>query len=187
LGGPESGLAALEGFIEIHPGSAWTASLRGNLAEHYRELGRLTPALEHFERAWESSKRSEERAGKEVADFTLAHWTRLLASLGRREQLLELLGEQARRGRPMRGALAQMLNRTSAGVSTMLHSPGISYRCGSLALYNLGRAVGGRDFDGRGLLEAPSPETGFSMSVLVQWARRLELDLRTRFPRRHER
>jgi hypothetical protein len=49
----------------------------------YREHGRYTPALEHWEQAWAATRHHKTGDGKAVADYALAHWTRLLASLGR--------------------------------------------------------------------------------------------------------
>jgi hypothetical protein len=82
-----------EAFIEAYPGSAWTPSIRCNLAFRYRELGRNTLALEHWAAAWDATAEAQDPGGKRVADFTLVYWTRLLASLGRREALIVLFAE----------------------------------------------------------------------------------------------
>src|SRR5438128_105097 len=68
--------SSLEGFIDAHRGSGWTPCLRANLGKLYREQGRYTPALEHWEKAWAATK-SLTGPGKHVADFTLAHWASL--------------------------------------------------------------------------------------------------------------
>jgi tetratricopeptide (TPR) repeat protein len=81
--GPQAGFAALDAFVARHPNSAWTPSVRANLAYMYREHGRYTPALEHWEQAWAATRHHKTGDGKAVADYALAHWTRLLASLGR--------------------------------------------------------------------------------------------------------
>jgi len=82
----------LEQFISQHPDSPWTPSLRANLAEWYREQGRYTLALEHWEKAWAATKGLSSNATG-VADFTIAHWTSLLASLGRVDTLREIFAE----------------------------------------------------------------------------------------------
>src|SRR6266571_7165508 len=49
--GPGVGIPALELFVEEYPRSPWTPSLRNNLAYHYREKGRYSLALAHWEAA----------------------------------------------------------------------------------------------------------------------------------------
>jgi tetratricopeptide (TPR) repeat protein len=91
--GVPTGLAALENFVTNHLDSPWTPSLRNNLAHYYRQNGRYSLALEHWEAAWHATKNLPSGNGKKVADFAFAHWTRLLASLGRRETMLALFQE----------------------------------------------------------------------------------------------
>src|SRR5205085_1972630 len=55
-GGPKSGFAALERFVEKHPDSPWAISLHTHLAEHYRTAGRYNLALNHWETAWKQTK-----------------------------------------------------------------------------------------------------------------------------------
>ncbi len=46
------GLAELEAFLETYTNSVWAPSLHANLGKFYRDSGRYTPALEHWEQAW---------------------------------------------------------------------------------------------------------------------------------------
>src|ERR1035437_8198282 len=82
----------IEAFIADNPNSLWTPSLRSHLAKQYAENGRYTRALAHWEEAWEATKNMS-GPGKQVADFTLAHWTRLLLSLGPTEKVRLLFQE----------------------------------------------------------------------------------------------
>src|SRR2546429_4843175 len=77
----QAGLADIEMFLEAYTNSAWAPCLHSNLAKFYRDRGRYTLALGHWEQAWVMSGQYPDGAGKIVADFTLAHWTRLLAGL----------------------------------------------------------------------------------------------------------
>jgi hypothetical protein len=72
----KEGISEFENFIAAHPGSPWTPSLRANLGKYYRHAGRYTPALEHWRAAWETMKKAEGGRGRQVADYTFAHWTR---------------------------------------------------------------------------------------------------------------
>src|SRR5437879_901222 len=75
----------VEKFIEDHPQSAWTPSLRARFAQACRSRGRYTLALKHWEAAWEATKNGSDANSKAVAELALAHWSQLLASLGRLE------------------------------------------------------------------------------------------------------
>jgi hypothetical protein len=46
------GLVDLEEYLKRFPESAWAISLHANLAEHCEYCGRVTAALEHWEKAW---------------------------------------------------------------------------------------------------------------------------------------
>jgi len=88
----ELDLAPLEGFVRSHPASPWTPALESQMAKYYREHGYYTLALKRWESAWAATK-ALDGTGKEIADITFAHWTSLLASLGRLDQLKALFAE----------------------------------------------------------------------------------------------
>src|SRR5207245_539190 len=115
--GAEAGIQAIEDFISANPASAWTPSLRANIAYYYRLNGRYSLALKHWSACWSATKDFETGGGKAIADFAFAHWTRLLASLGRIETLLPLLKETKNRVLD-RGPLQNIVNSTREGVST---------------------------------------------------------------------
>lgn len=177
----------LERFIREHPVSAWVPSLRANLAQAYRERGLYSSALNHWERAWNAT-RGETGHGKQVADFTFAYWTRLLASLGRVETLESLFKETE--GRAFDGGpLQQVVDATREGYTIMKLRPGFSYQCGTYALRHLGLTLGctnflaalGEQSPGVELLAVPSPSGGFSLSSLKKLAAKYEMGLSTTF------
>jgi hypothetical protein len=115
----------LEEYLRVRTNSPWAPSLDAALGKHYFDTGRYTLALEHWELAWLATKDYESGNGKRVADYTLAHWTRLLASLGRYETLVALIQENRMRILD-RGPLSQMWVRTREAVAEMRQKPGIS-------------------------------------------------------------
>jgi RHS repeat-associated protein len=176
LNGPGIGLPALELFVETYPDSVWTPSLRNNLAYHYRNKGRYTLALAHWATVWETMKLADAGRAKEVADFALAHLTRLLASLGRKETL-ELIFEETQ-GRVLdAGPLQQILEATKDGFVVMRNEPGVAYRCGTLALSHVARILQPGNANTLVPLLVPSPESGFSMSALQDLANHYRLNL----------
>ncbi|HEX5223040.1 MAG TPA: cysteine peptidase family C39 domain-containing protein, partial [Verrucomicrobiae bacterium] len=171
----EAGLGDLEVFINTYTNSPWLPSLDAALGSHYLRIGRFTLALEHLERAWDATKGYSAGDGKWVADFALAHWTRLLASLGRYETLVAVVEEN--RGRVLdRGPLSQKWVRTREAVVAMRQYPAISYQCGTFALNSVARQLG-LAYDPRRLLGIPSPATGFSLSSLAEYSAQLGLGL----------
>jgi len=131
--GAKPGVEALEMFLETHPESRWTPSVRASLGYYYRDIGRYSLALKHLEAAWEATQNAPSANGKKVADYALAHWTRLLARLGRVETLAKVFRESD--GRVLDGGpLEQVYQSALEGYLSMLFRPEASFRCGSLAV-----------------------------------------------------
>src|SRR6266540_4687869 len=80
--GEVTGEEAMELFVSTYTNSAWLPSLESQLGKYYREHGRYTLALQHWAAAWAVTKDAADGPAKEVADFTLAFYTRLLAIKG---------------------------------------------------------------------------------------------------------
>ncbi|MBI4659580.1 MAG: hypothetical protein HY735_12135 [Verrucomicrobia bacterium] len=168
-------IAALEDFVAAHPNSAWTPSLRANLGRHHRQQGRWTLALEHWQAAWEATQNHRDGHGKRVADYILAHWTRLLASLGRTDTLAAIF--QKNRDRLLdQGPLSQMWVRTREAFGQMQRRPGLSYQCGTFALDAVSRQNSSAH-DSVALLDVPSPASGFTMKQLAELSRQFQLGL----------
>jgi RHS repeat-associated protein len=156
--------AAVETFIENYPNSRLNPSLRLNLGKHYGSRGQYSLALKHLETAWEASKNLRDDDSKDIADFALAHWTRLLMSMGRLEQLERVFAETE--GRVLDGGpLQQMLLRTKESWLLMQKYPAAAY-CGIIALKNTAHALFGNNFDELALLNYRTPEATFTMKAL---------------------
>jgi len=167
--GDQAGLPALEKFVEEFPDSAWAPSIRINLGHLYRERGRYTLALQHWEEAWEATKRSPGGDDKRVADYALAHWTRLLASLGRFDELTWIYlqhGDRELDG----GPLSQRWRRTREAYAIMWRNPEVSFKCGLYALNQVGLRLGVPSFRGSEMTSIGSPTNGFTLGELGQIA-----------------
>ena len=168
-------IAALETFVATHPGSSWTPSVQANLGQYHRQQGRFSLALQHWEVAWQGTKHHRNGPGKRVADYGLAHWTRLLASLGRTETLAALFQENRERVLDQ-GPLSQKWARTREAFRQMQRRPGLSYQCGTFALEAVARQNRSA-YDALALLEVPSPASGFTMKNLDELSRQFQLGL----------
>jgi len=162
----------LEAFLTRHPHSAWAPSLHANLGQYYHERGYCSAALSHWQAAWDASGNMTDSSGKGIADYALAHQLRLLCSLGRTDTVKMLLDQT--RGRKLIGPLQQMYNQSQEAYGVMLSEPGISYRCGT---YALGAVVGNvYRTNNMEIMTEPSPQTGFSMAMLVDLAQKNHYD-----------
>jgi RHS repeat-associated protein len=171
------GMQEFEGFIAQYPQSPWVPSIRANLAYYYRWTGRYTPALHEWEAAWEATRDAHSGPGKDVADFTLVYWIPLLSSLGRVDELQRLYSE-APNWRMERLDWQEQWVRGRNAMVTMKKNPGISYRCGTLALAQVARVLSPAFAQDIGnLVRMHSPQTGFSMSSLVKIADQYNLGL----------
>jgi len=165
-GDVKAGYEAAEAFLATHPESAWSPSLRIHLAERYRVMGRYTAALKHWQLAWEKSKEGADEGSRIIAARGLTGWIRLLGSVGRKEQLAELLGEAEKRGL-FATPSAPLLRASQEGLSVMKGRPAEAYRCGSFALSAVMKSLSAEVAVCRAVRQMPSPDGGFRLSELV--------------------
>ena len=158
-------IGGLEAFIQKHPESPWTPSLRCNLANYYSQKGYFTPALENWQAVWETNKQSNDWQERMIADDALTHWLHLLASLGRTETMKELLDET--KGRHITPMFYPLYRQSLQAYAFMLKHPEISYRCGTYAMSAVAGVLGATNYF-HAIWEQPSPPTGFSMADLVK-------------------
>ncbi len=164
-----AGLEKLEEFLKAHPQSAWSPSLNVNLAEYYREHGYYSQALKCWKAAWDATNDKQDAASQKIAARTIAGWTRLLASLGEKDQVTALFAELDSRQFPL-GIYATKINETREAVGVMKYQPGVSYRCGSFALGHMALVMGLDKEDMRRFFTVASPDGGFHISELLKLA-----------------
>ncbi|HTV42180.1 MAG TPA: RHS repeat-associated core domain-containing protein [Candidatus Sulfotelmatobacter sp.] len=168
--------AGVEKFLQEHPNSPWAASLHYDYASYCRRSGRTTKALEQYQAAWSLVKNDHSLSGHRLGGAILANWTDLLSSLGRLEQLKELIaiGDGWHFVSPQdrdkfRGA--------KYAYTLMRQHPEIAYRCGTFALKAVGGVLKPNDQALESLVEVPSPTNGFSMAALLDLAKKYGLNL----------
>jgi RHS repeat-associated protein len=166
----------LQQFVASHPLSQWAPPVQAHIAQMHRSYGRYTLALHEWEAAWLTTKSLTNTAGRSVAEFTLAYWSQLLASLGRTERLAELFKETAD-WKWQDGNLSALFAQSREGYNTMLNYPGVSYRCGTFALARVARALGNTNAGTFQMIDIDSPANGFCMSKLVELSASNQLNL----------
>jgi RHS repeat-associated protein len=139
------------------------------MAEYYREHGRYSLALAHWEKAWVATKGSKEAVGQKIAVRSIAGWTRLLGSIGHKETMAALFKELDELQLPL-GSYGTFIEGTHDGLIMMNAKTGSAYRCGSYALANVAAAL---QMDGtlvKKLSQVDSPDGGFHVSELLPLA-----------------
>jgi RHS repeat-associated protein len=169
------GIRSLDQFVSSFPHAAWTPSLQVHLGDYHHRKGRFSRALEYWEAAWNATKRMESGRGKGVADEALARRSSLLASLGRVEALQSLFNETQRRNLDA-GPWQQLFNSARDGFEVMKTRPEVSFRCGSYALHHIATELLSTNYDGS-IADLASPERGFSMTELIEIARKHRIDV----------
>ena len=157
-------LFGLESYARQYPRSAWTPSLLVGLGRAWYDQGRYSRALEAYEQAFRLTKKREEGAG--VHALAGAHYAKMLARVGRQNELADFF-EKEEAAKATAANTTELLAQAKGGLWTMKHRPGMSFRCGSMALYNAGIATNSSKFQAKALLEADSPDNGFSLQELV--------------------
>jgi RHS repeat-associated protein len=166
---------SVQQFIDARPHSPWTPSLRSAYAYACRDTGRMTPALEHWEKAWEATREYKDGNGKRVADFTLANYVELLSRLGRVEKLKQLLREERARVL-VEPVWQQKWDAAKEVAHVMMTYPGMAYRCGTFALKSAASVLNSSPAL-HTLVDEQSPPTGFTMAALATISERLQLGL----------
>ncbi len=175
--GVDAGFVSLDRFVKTYPHSAWTPALEVHLAEHDRARGRYDEALAYWQWAWDKTKDNQDAVSQGLAVRSIAGWTRLLASLGRKDEIQSLFGELDERHLPL-GMYATTIQGTRDAVGIMAGQPGESYRCGSFALAHIATALGAKQSVIRNLYETESPGGGFTMAELLKLARTNGLEVK---------
>src|SRR5439155_22473611 len=123
-----------------------------------------------WQSAWNAVKGSTNADERAIGDLILAHWPALLASLGRSDEINHIVQEN---GTTKLGRLDQQqrLNDVMAAVEFMSQNPGLSYRCGTLALFSVATALGSTNHL-QTILDCRSPRTGFSIADILEISQR---------------
>jgi hypothetical protein len=91
--GNAEALEPLLGFLEDHPDSPWSLSLRTNLGLIYYRLGYFSLAIENWEQGWRAGKEQTDPAHRAIAQRAFGELIRMHARLGHADRVAALLAE----------------------------------------------------------------------------------------------
>ncbi|NJM85487.1 MAG: hypothetical protein HC839_05000, partial [Leptolyngbyaceae cyanobacterium RM2_2_21] len=132
-------LSALTDFVSKHPRSRWTASLNSNIADLLYQTGYLSDAMERWQASFEQAKNERGKSQQAVANHSIANLIKANGRLGRMAELEKYLA--AVRNRPVWGSDEQKINDARQGLSGMKTAPGLAFKCGPYAVFNVLNAL----------------------------------------------
>jgi RHS repeat-associated protein len=163
-------------YVAANPNSPYTSWLENSLATMYRNAGRITPALNHWNTVWQRLKDTNDPESRKEANHALAGQAELLTMLGRVGELHDLL--QSAEGRAISDpADRERIEKAREGYVMMLRYPELNFRCGTLALAEIARMQDKPASTIDALIQEPSPKEGISLLRLVQLSRQYNLGL----------
>ncbi len=131
----QANIDSLLAFVTSHPASVWTPSVRLNLGFIAYNNGRFSYALNLWKDAWEGAKNDESLDGKTIADRALAEYGRMLARIGEKERLEEVLDVAS--ARALKDSAEILMSSNREALWMMKNNPGVAFRCGPLALSSI--------------------------------------------------
>jgi len=173
--GPDD-FSSLTGFLDRHPQSPWVAALLTDLGLEYYNTAHYSLALEAWSKAWELGQNATEPNAKAIVDRAVGELAGLEARLGRVAELEVLF--KAVEGRVFTGPATDRIYRARGGLREMKERPGVSFRCGPLALERIKLSL-----DPNQAAEAieiirksASTERGFSLTQVAELSQKVGLN-----------
>jgi RHS repeat-associated protein len=176
--------ASLTEFLIQHPNSPWRASLLTCLGLEYYNTAYYSRALEAWEEAWSLGQKAADVNGKFLADRTVCELAGLYSRLGRMTELEALLNSIEHR--LFLGGATERIKLAREALSMMKYQPGISFRCGPLALQSIllsdqrlpessaTNAV-------MAIFNSASTQQGFSLSQVAELSKKIDLNYQMAF------
>jgi RHS repeat-associated protein len=170
VGGFSAAVGDLETFAATYTNSPWVSSVQANLGRYYYEHAMFGKASEQWRTVWNATRMENGGTGKQVADFAIAYWTKMLLGLGDIDEV-KMLFAQAE-GRIMSKPIwQQMVNNTRVQCNSMQAQTDVAFRCGVYALNHvLSVLKPGVIYDHDKINQMASPVTGFSINKLAEIA-----------------
>jgi RHS repeat-associated protein len=176
--------SSLTGFLAEHSNSPWRAALLTCLGLEYYHTAYYSLALGTWEEAWALGQAATDAKGKFLADRAACELAGLYSRLGRMNELEALLKSVEKR--VFIGGVSERINLARESLWMMQNQPGVSFRCGPLALKSILRA------DPRlrascstnammEIFNAASTQRGFSLPQVAELSKKIGLNYQMSF------
>ncbi len=177
--GPDD-FSSVTGFLEKHPQSPWRAALLTGLGLDYYNAAHYSLALKAWREAWSLGQKATDARGKFLADRAVCELASLYSRLGRMNELEALLKSVGQR--VFLGGTAERMNLAREALSMMQYQPGISFRCGPLALQSIKRSLDSQPpGDDMAIFNSASTQQGFSLPQVADLSKTVGLNYQMAF------
>ncbi len=170
---------ALETFVTDQSDSPWTPSLLFNLGMEYYNTGWYSKALDAYQKAWSLLKDATDPAVKALADRAVSELAEMYARIGRMDKLSSLLTSIQRR--VIVGSAKGKVSVAKQGLWSMQNRPGVSFRCGPLALDRILAYQAPEKAGDLLVRNSRSTTNGFSLSQVAALSRGLGMNYQMAF------
>lgn len=171
--------SSLTEFHDRFPDSKWSASLLLHLGVEYYNYGYYSRALDAWEQAWEQCKSINDGQAKGQADLALGELARMYSSLGRMNELKELLDSTA--SRSLTGPGTALIHAAKQALWLMQNRPDVSFRCGPMALQSILLCSDPQNAISSAIFYSKSSTNGFSLFQVAELSRQLGLNFQMAF------
>lgn len=169
-------LAPLSDYLRGNPDSPWYLSLATNyglVAYHY---GFFSLALDAWSEVWTRGKLTDDARTKPIVDRALGELTRMMARLGRVDDVERLLTES--KGRTVVGPATEWLTGAREALWVMRNEPGRAFLCGPRAIRSVFEVERKGESAPTSLRTFEATRRGVSIGAVERLARRSGLDWR---------
>ena len=174
--------SSLSSFLKRFPRSPWRAALLTSLGIEYYHGAHYSLALDAWREAWALGRNAADLPGKFQADRAVCELASLYSRLGRMDELHALLESVSNRA--FLGGTAERINLAREALQMMRHQPGISFRCGPLALQSIARSLNSDAPIDPSILNAASAHRGFSLTQVAEIGKDAGLNYQMAFRRK---
>jgi RHS repeat-associated protein len=170
---------ALWSFVRARPKSVWNIALLTNMGIALFRTGSYSGALTAWREACDLALLVRTGAGKPIADRAIGEYAALLARIGRMQELSALFALLP--GRVFCGPATEAIAGARGGLAAMRQHPGMSFRCGPLALHRVLLSVRPEDACGDVIAAAESTNRGLSLANVADLSDRVGLHYQMAF------
>lgn len=156
---------ALEEYVASHPQSPWKMAVLTNLGVLYYKAGYFSKTMPTFLNAWEAGKNATEINARRLADRAAGEYAKMLARLGRYEDLKAFLASLG--GRDFTGSSSELVVAGIEGKNSMENRPEIAFRCGPMALSRILASQNSPNWSAPAISNARSSRQGMSLEKVA--------------------
>src|SRR5205823_5026323 len=136
-------------------------------------------AIDSWEKAWSHAKDAKDAKEKTVAHRAVGELAYMYARLGRMTELETLL--KSVEGRVFVGPATEKIAGAREGLWSMQNRPGVSYRCGPLALMRIKNKVNPGGPGDMEIFNSASTQKGFSLPQVAELSKKIGLNYQMAF------